>query len=52
VVEAAVLRLLGECPGGVAAPLVAWLVTDEWPANQLHWDVSFPAAGWSRLPGI
>jgi hypothetical protein len=52
VVEAAVLRLLGECPGGVAASLVAWLVTDEWPANQLHWDVSFPAAGWSRLPGI
>ena len=46
------MRLFGEHPGWVLVPLVAWLVTGEWPANQLRWDVSFPEAGWSRLPGI
>ncbi|HTY33804.1 hypothetical protein [Mycobacterium sp.] len=50
-VEAAVLRLLGESAGRVPAPLVAWLVSGELPAQPLRWDVSFPHAG-SRLPGI
>ncbi|MGO9356009.1 MAG: hypothetical protein ACLP3C_36235 [Mycobacterium sp.] len=50
--DEALLRLFGEHPGCVLVPLVAWLVTGEWPAHQLRWDVSFPEAGWSRLPGI
>jgi len=52
VFEEALMRLLGERPGRVPSSLVAWLVTGQWPAGQPRWDVSFPAAGWSRLPGI
>jgi hypothetical protein len=52
VFDEALIRLLGEQPGRIPASLVAGLVTGEWPAPALRWDVSYPAAGWARLPGI
>jgi hypothetical protein len=50
--EQALMRLLGEQRGRIPSSLVAWLVTGDFPAPTLCWDVSYPAAAYARLPGL
>jgi hypothetical protein len=52
VFEQALTRLLSEQPDRIPASLVAWLVTGEFPAPRLRWDVSYPAVACAQLPGL
>ncbi|MEE6140586.1 hypothetical protein SKC41_30280 [Mycobacterium sp. 050128] len=47
--EEAFVRDLMNGPQGVPAAAVTWLVTGQWPAPALHWDVSYPRADYSGL---
>ncbi|WP_175364725.1 hypothetical protein [Mycobacterium lentiflavum] len=50
--EQALMRLFGEQRGRIPSSVVAWLVTGEFAAPTLRWDVSYPAAACARLPGL
>ena len=47
--EEAFVRNLMNGPQGAAVPAIAWLVTGQWPARQLSFDVSYPRADYSGL---
>ena len=49
VFDEALVRELMQGSDHVPTPVVAWLVTGQWPAPALRCDVSFPRADYSGL---